>query len=287
LEAERSANETARVLYVAATRSICCLHLVAAVKLGSKGEVKAPAGTLLELLWKNVGGDFQQAAAQVEAIEAVPQAEVVPFVPQLMRLAVPVVPEIFSRRAATKNMLNEFVEAGDLTVNRLAADIGILAHRYMEIIAREGSDAWPDARMETLMPFMMRWLVRQGHSEQQAEQGARQVNAALQLTLRSEQGRWLLQGREDSAYELAIMHADAQLISTHVVDRTFVENGERWIIDYKSAFLAADITDAALQHEAERYWPQLERYAALFEAEGLPVRKGVFFLMLGRLVELP
>ena len=65
-----------------------------------------------------------------------------------------------------------------------------------------------------------------------------------------------------------------------MVDRTFVEDGARWIIDYKTAQPEAD-----LAAHAERYRPQLERYAGLFGDEGRPIRTGVFYTAVGRLIE--
>jgi ATP-dependent exoDNAse (exonuclease V) beta subunit len=70
-----------------------------------------------------------------------------------------------------------------------------------------------------------------------------------------------------------------------VVDRTFVADGVRWIVDYKTARVDGD--EAALACHAEGYRRQLERYAALFSAEGLPRRIAIFYAAYGRLVELP
>ena len=64
---------------------------------------------------------------------------------------------------------------------------------------------------------------------------------------------------------------------TRVIDRSFVEDGVRWIIDWKTAALGADAdaatSSAALEERlaahAERYRAQLESYAGFFAAEGL------------------
>ena len=77
-------------------------------------------------------------------------------------------------------------------------------------------------------------------------------------------------------------------VKNHVIDRTFVEkeaDGKRvrWVIDYKLTDLDKTSTH---QNNAEQHRPQLERYAQLFEAEGLPVKKAVLFLSTGQLVEL-
>ena len=72
-----------------------------------------------------------------------------------------------------------------------------------------------------------------------------------------------------------------------IVDRCFVENGERWIIDYKSTRLPADADIEAMRMAASVYAPQLAGYAALFADEGLPIRKAIYFMALGKLCELP
>ena len=76
------------------------------------------------------------------------------------------------------------------------------------------------------------------------------------------------------------------MIRRYVVDRTFVEQGTRWIIDYKSARLGETMAETALAQAAELYRPQLAQYAALFAHESRPVKIAVFFLSIGRLVEL-
>jgi ATP-dependent exoDNAse (exonuclease V) beta subunit len=129
------------------------------------------------------------------------------------------------------------------------------------------------------------WLAREGRGDRVAAQGAERAMRALATTLASEAGRWVLQARADAAAELALASAEAGKASEHVVDRTFVEDGVRWIIDYKTARIEDE--PAALVAHAERYRPQLERYAALFAIEGRPIRLGVFYTALGKLVELP
>lgn len=104
--------------------------------------------------------------------------------------------------------------------------------------------------------------------------------------LHSADGGWVLRHRPQAAAELALATADDKRIATHVVDRTFIDNNERWVIDYKSAHFGTEADVAILAVQAERYRPQLERYAGLFLEEGMPVRKAVFFLAHGRLVEL-
>jgi ATP-dependent exoDNAse (exonuclease V) beta subunit len=288
LEKERAGNEAARVLYVAATRAVRKLHLVAVACPDDKGELKPPAGTFLELLWGKVEKDFADAARQAGE-QYVAKGDEADFVSRLVRVCDPAVPALMNAVPATPAPL-AFVEAGLATGEHdpLAASLGSLAHLYLEMMARDGIELWPVHRVRELQPAMTAWLVQQGHVSAAAQQGAVQLTEALAATLESESGRWVLRSRPNASAELALSSSDADgSIATHVVDRTFVEDGVRWVIDYKSAHLGDAISEDALERQAEFYRPQLERYAGLFAEEGLPVRKGVFFMAHGRLVELP
>jgi ATP-dependent helicase/nuclease subunit A len=284
LECERSANESARVLYVGATRAIRRLHLVGAVCLDAKGEVKPPAGSFLELLWGAVGGEFLHAAES--PLPPPEQRGSEDFVPQLIRLPEPRMPEILVQSGGVAGGGNphEIVRGRDQ--GSLEASCGTLAHLYMEMIAREGIARWNVDRLQQLQPAMRAWLQRQGHNATEADEGAATIGRNLVRTLESEHGRWVLQTRDDAQAEYALATAEESKIATHVMDRTFVEDGQRWIVDYKSAWLGEGVGDAALKAFAEQYRVQLERYAGLFAEEELPVRKAVFFLAHARLVEL-
>jgi ATP-dependent helicase/nuclease subunit A len=284
LECERSANESARVLYVGATRAIRRLHLVGAVCLDAKNEVKPPVGSFLELLWSTVGGEFLRAAEAPLAPVEQPGSE--DFVPKLIRLPAPAIPEMLVARAGMASAANPHEIVRHRDQGSLEASCGTLSHLYMELIAREGETQWQMERLQRLQPAMQSWLQRQGHSAQEAAQGAASVARNLVRTLDSEAGRWVLRSREGGQSEFALATADEHKIATHVMDRTFIEDGQRWIVDYKSAWLGEAADTAALSAFAEQYRAQLERYAGLFVEEGVPVRKAVFFLAHGQLVEL-
>ncbi len=108
-------------------------------------------------------------------------------------------------------------------------------------------------------------------------------------TLHHPQGAWILKprasGESESAFSLVIDNRLANLR----VDRTFVEDGIRYIIDYKTAtprrkesradFCARQIRE----HEA-----QLGRYQAVFAAlDKKPIVTALFLTSLPELVEVP
>ena len=65
------------------------------------------------------------------------------------------------------------------------------------------------------------------------------------------------------------------------LDRTVIENGVRWIVDYKTGTHEGGDLEAFLDREQERYREQLEQYAALMRAlDGRPVKLGLYFPLL-------
>lgn len=291
MEKERADNEGARVLYVAATRAERSLHLLGTAGLDAKtGAPKAPGSSFLSLLWPMLAGHFAVAAAQRrQTDEAQSVADIADFVPKLVRLAQPAIPAVlreYTMLKASDDVAKTTHDQDDTGAQSLDAAIGTLAHRYLELIAQQGIEQWTAARIAILKPAMMRWLTQRGYGNADAAQGASRVMAAMSKTLASADGQWVLQARPGAASELAVAAVAGGEINTHVVDRTFFEDGTRWVIDYKSARLDDDIGESALVQQAEYYRPQLERYAALFGDDGLPIKKAVFFLELGRLVGL-
>ena len=285
LEQTRADHEAARVLYVGATRAIRKLHLVGVARLDAKtGQPKPPTNTPLAQLWKAVGPVFMAAEPGTDDPSTEVVAEVA-FIPPLLRLVQPVVPPRLQSTHVPPNLAFDAPADTDHVAASLDADVGTLAHRYVEWIAQDGLEQWSESRIRGLAGAMTRWLMQQGHDAAAAEVGAARVAAALASTLASEQGRWVLQGREGAVSEWAVATTEGEGIANHVVDRTFVDQGVRWVIDYKSVSMQDDAL-ASLVQQAERYRPQLERYAGLFREEGLPVRKAVFFLAHGQLVVL-
>ena len=64
----------------------------------------------------------------------------------------------------------------------------------------------------------------------------------LNITLESPDGLWVLGPQSDAAAELALARVDAGgTVQVRVVDRCFVASGCRWIIDYKTVDLGAEV----------------------------------------------
>lgn len=283
LDKIRAAYEDARVLYVAATRAERQLHLLGAAKVDKNGNPQPRKGSFLHLLWPAVGACF---TAEHDIVSRYPvtrqQADIRQFVPKLIRVRQATTPEVLQVDEHTPN--NGYAANAEITAfTSLEADTGTLAHLYLQLVTEQGLPAWESAintRFAALMPAMQRWFRQRGYQESVAMTGATRVAQLLSTTLQSRDGLWVVQPHEQAASELAIEQlAD----SKKVIDRTFIADGVRWIIDYKS--MPVNEEDD-LPQLAAAFRPQLTAYAQLFQQEARPVRAGILFLSIGRLIDI-
>lgn len=275
LEQQRNRNESVRLLYVAATRAKQRLHLVGTIAETAKSERKPQATSLLAQLWPCVQDYFTNADKL--SLNVSNSNELSSFSSQLHRLykndLAPIPVKMNAPEHPDISQSAEVIE----TAPDITRDMGTLAHQYMEMLAKQRMDGNKLAHTE---PVMQRWLQQQGHDAYQSSMAASQVLSALQATLKSADGQWVLRHRENAQSEYALISEDE---AQHVIDRTFIENGARWIIDYK---LGLDVTKQNAKVAALTHLPQLERYAGLFSNENLPIKKAVLFLNVGLLVTL-
>jgi ATP-dependent helicase/nuclease subunit A len=274
MEKTRTTNETARLLYVAATRAKRKLHLVATVKETSKNERKPQSNSLLEQLWPCVEADFTEA--EMTRLAETQTGDLADFSSRLLRLPTENIPTLTELPSIANRAAN--ADEPTQTGHDLNKDMGTLAHLYLELIAKGHFDARKLAQAE---PAMCLWLRQQGHTTHQIETAASQVISALQRTLQNPQGQWVLKDHSQAKTEFALISADGE---KHVIDRTFVENNIRWVIDYK---LGLEVTEANAEIVAkQQHAEQLARYAKLFSSEGLPVKQAILFLNMGKLIVL-
>jgi ATP-dependent helicase/nuclease subunit A len=290
LEKERAAHENTRVLYVAATRAKHSLHLIGAAKVDAKGQITAPKNTFLATLWPIVHSQFNEAQAikptaniSNYTIKHAGTITLEHFKPQLIRLQTPTIAKLFTQTSTSINPNNLILEDDS---NTLDANVGILTHLYLQLIADNGVENWSAPTIAGLAGAMRRWFKQKAYDATTIEQAVTRVQHLLTTTLASEQGQWILRDRASAASELAIESSDDQVTAKKIIDRTFIEEGVRWVIDYKSVELAKDSTASTLKAIAVQYQAQLDAYATLFESQGLPIQKAIFFVSLGKLVLL-
>jgi len=320
-------EELKRLFYVAATRARNRLYLSASLDAG-----KTPyPNSMLRLLWELPGmreqfalpasqpADDENLTSLAGAVEdgsspSVPPSERLhpskptmgsPGTPLLRRLPSSVVspprPQMPAplQLSAPHTSANSGEQHRFEWVGELLPRIGVVAHSFLQRIAGDGLPLWDAARVEAARPAVAAALANAGVGPGELEQGTARVIEALQSTLRDERGRWLLSPHEDHRSELAVSAViDGEL--QHVrIDRTFVENGTRWLIDYKITEQLGGDPQRFVQMQVEKYRPDMQRYARVLralDASGVPnevpgrgphfVRCALYLPLLGQFCEV-
>jgi len=293
LKRERHALERVRQIYVAATRARFSLHLLGAPDARARaGEQPAPApGSLLATLWPEIADEFLALEPYTAASDAVPSSGSVADLP-LSRLPVdwvlpvPPPPPLPQRLLLSAPAMSETPEYS--WVGRTARAVGTIVHAELRRLAAAPVLPQP-AALEHRAARYAGWLAELGVSAQEHAGAEARILEALERTLADPRGRWLL------AREHAAAHSELRLSGLHegrivnvVIDRMLLdEQGSRWIIDFKTGGHEGGDVAAFVDREAERYAPQMRRYASLARSLGdEAVRIALYFPLLGVFREL-
>ena len=275
-ERQRDAAERARLLYVAATRARSRLHLVCRL---ARDKQQPSANTLLGYLWPEVAQSFSH-----EHSNAVPPPTPTAIVPVLRRLT-----NVRPQAQASAPGVSPLPDAHALRpeflwVGAAAVHVGTVVHIYLQRIAEEGLDHWSASRIAELgAPFALE-LELLGVEPEDLEAAASRVAEALQAAISDPQGQWVLGHHEEARSELRLTVAGPDGLEHLRLDRTFVADGTRWIVDFKTSRHEGGDVEAFLDSEVERYRSQLQTYsAAMAEIDSRPIKVALYFPLLGAL----
>ena len=157
--------------------------------------------------------------------------------------------------------------------------MGTVAHRLLAQIARDGMEAWDAARLAREQGRIRADLALSGVAASERDAAARRVSDAVARTLADPRGRWLFAAEHaDAMSEWSLAGVDAGEIAHIALDRTFVSEGVRWIVDFKTGAHEGADAAAFLDREVERYRPQLERYARIVRGlDARPIRLALYY----------
>jgi ATP-dependent exoDNAse (exonuclease V) beta subunit len=274
-ERRRDLAERARLLYVATTRARERLHLV--WQLPPSKPQPAP-NSLLAHLWPAVPA---QSATPSDAANPPIVAEPESLQPVLRRLVIPAGAGAL-RTAPVLDGQRHLPARPEFTwVGEAAVHVGTVVHRYLQQIADLGVESWTAATAAVSAAAIRLELQLLGVDPVDVEAATARVVAALNGALADPRGRWVLGSHTDARSELRMTLRSGNLLEHVRLDRTFVEEGTRWIIDFKTGQHEGSDIGAFLASEVERYRSQLERYArAITAIDARPVQVGLYFPLL-------
>jgi len=269
----------ARLLYVATTRAKTSLHLIAFVEHDEKDQSqlkKTLKGSFFELLWSPC---HQQIYDDIKVIDEHTQSNLTENSQptSLTRLV-----NYWQLPIHNVNLPLREDHAEGLNHPILSAKnqrhLGTVVHEALENIANEGIAQWNQARINKMKIHWQRRLTQLSVLPIHLKENLALIIQAVNNTLTDEKGQWILANHQEQQNEYSLS-AIINNIPTHtIIDRTFVENGVRWIIDYKTATPNDESTEEFLNRQQQKYTEQLNHYAQAFALlEQQPIKLGLYF----------
>jgi hypothetical protein len=279
LGSEEESAELGRLLYVGCTRARRRLHLTAVLDTrirngAAPAWASPPGGSALEKCWGSPGMSVAEPAASVAAAPSADAARPLVRMPAGWQapLPRPGVPAARLPAIALESIPFDWAR-------ETARHAGTVAHRLFAQIAREGLAAWNSDRAAGLGARIRAELSVRGVDDAELAGAVASVVAAVNAVLTDERGRWLFDpGHADARSEWALAGVEERAIAHIAIDRSFVADGARWIVDFKTGTHEGADVDAFIDREVGRYRDQLERYARFVRArDARPIRLGLYF----------
>ncbi len=267
LEQQKLQHEFARVLYVAATRAKSSLHLIREKDNSPKGSFAALLDNKIDHILLFEGDTTNEITANKNESDTSPAG--------LLRLCNPPTPLIDSPQ---QRILPDVTSTPQMTLADLGVgqgyqrQIGIIIHQQLHQLAQQRDKTFNHAN------------IRMQCNQHQLPTSEQEINIAsitttLESTLNDSRGQWILANHEDSHCEYEIDTLQNGKKKSFIIDRTFIDDGIRWVIDYKSAKPAdGQSNEDFLNQQMNNYREQLDQYAKLFsELDSKPIRCALYF----------
>jgi ATP-dependent helicase/nuclease subunit A len=252
LQKEKNEHELVRLLYVAMTRAKKSLTIVATGRDSSLQAEVEPTGPLKKL-WPLKSDDWFLKTNSNLAVEEKKSRKI-------------------KRLIIDKKLdLEMLMPREEEIVDYQATSLGEIIHAALEKLASELKVPKGEREivqyLEKQISFWksLLWRFEIGENEIFLEK----IKSAIKNILSDRRGQWILEKHEQAENEYQISGIFDDQIFNYRIDRTFICDGARWIIDYKTT-----TSDFAV----DQYREQLQKYAQLFgKKENLPIKLGVYF----------
>lgn len=284
LKRQRTGNEVCRLLYVAATRAKKRLYISGSV-VEKDGEEKAPDhSSLLRLFWPLLGGMQNAERLPIQAIESEEHKRFFRF------------PESgFYEQLVERNKTVRPVDTPPAKPQRQEPDhslyhrhVGNLVHRLLEQMVHlpEVFDQCSDEQLQLSWRSQLKLA---GVQQAFLDTACHRVQQAYHRIKESDQAKWILDHshrESETEWPVTFVGVDSQ-VQHWIIDRTFISDGVRYIIDYKLSEPGQEDRTRFLMQETEHYRQQLLNYKSALEAmESIPVKTCLYFPMIDTLHEV-
>lgn len=280
-EDKKSYYEVGRLLYVAVTRAKKTAHLIGKVpseSVNSDSIIGVKSGSFLEQLIPCFSTTWLAHCENNKhlPIDASLDANLI------TRLTT----DFFSSylpnndNNPTKSLLNKEIERWQ---DNSPAILGNIIHRCLQQLTEYLKDHRISDVLEYIKFQKKYWrklLIQNGIQSDDLDKYLLIISNAISNTFSDERGKWLLYNKHSEAqseYALSTV-SDEEFINV-IIDRTFLDDDVRWIVDYKTSIPRENLSmQDFLIEEKNKYVDQLEKYArALRNLETRPIRLGIYF----------
>lgn len=285
IEKQKLTEERKRLFYVACTRAKSKLYLSAILP------VKDEADTISEQFQPNKGSFVQMLwpfiCQHAEVIE--PCTENQTETHQLPQLVQPT--EAWLQKKQTNHTTRKDTplpnnqvtpHLQNLCKQTHARHFGDALHALCEKISEHALEANFEKAIETIANTFQSALENKASL-------ITKLNQALQTMQQDPKAQWIFKAHQDAHNEWTILEKQNFSIKKHIIDRSFVDNDTRWIIDFKSATPHANETaEQFLQSQIQQYQKQLQRYRNCLQqlGEQHPIQCALYFPMCSLWIEL-
>ena len=258
IEKQQSHFEMMRLLYVAMSRAKEKLYLLGSVNKSGR----VPSNTLLYLL-----SHFYEES--IDKLESFPEENTKPLsTPKMIRYSE--LPTLSERATQNINEPKNLPRNIDLIYQ---SALGTIVHYYLEHSLFEPSEKSVETK-----------LLEFGLPKKLLQTYTKQICQLLQNTRQDKVFDWLFRQRESTQVEVEYSGKSKNII----IDRLFIENGELWIIDFKTASPKKDESvDAFIERQKQSHRDQLLEYQEILQDHfKLPAKLAIYCPAISQLIHL-
>lgn len=267
VEQQKSFYENGRLLYVAITRAKKSVNLIGKIKYVNK------KSNIIKEIQK--GSLCEQLKSCIDNSWFIPTADDAPITSSvnkhilLSRIAQP-------KLSVCQNNIIDAKPASSLELPDVETQIlGTVIHKVLEQIANYGTQNWLNESQTTKNAYFHKLLVTYGSGA--IPDNLAKLKTAIDNTLQDPRGLWILSQHQEAQSEYKISGILNNQLENCAIDRTFIENEVRWIIDYKTSPIASSAQEK-----------QLKKYAKLMCQIDIKreIKLGLYFPLTGEWREL-
>lgn len=161
-----------------------------------------------------------------------------------------------------------------LNTNNTPRLIGIVAHELLQWVCDHHPASIDDIPWE-LARYTLKTM---GFDALELQSALDILKQQLTQLFNNPTGKWIIKAHDDERNEYAFLTKDQGEVGTRIIDRTFCDQGIRWIIDFKTG---RENSKTQAQHRQ-----QVNEYAALLASRtDEPIRCGLYYLSSGTWVD--